>query len=187
MADTFTANLFLVNMVTGQASAEVKYNTAINILDAMVSLRIIDSSPPVAPPEFAANGAAYVVPASATGDWSTFAAGSLAVYYNGWVEIPSKRGMRGRDLRSQKDITWHVSGGMPVDIQQAAEAVIPAFVEPSSFAECDANDGTTSAKVNNLIAKLITAGILGPASALTEVVNEAVAVNETNVKIVTAV
>lgn len=77
-----TPKLLLPYLATGQAQKEITHNEALNDLDALVQLRVLDrdlATPPGSPAE----GAAYIVAAAATGAWSG-QSGKLAFYYSGW-------------------------------------------------------------------------------------------------------
>lgn len=123
---TTTTQLALTHLVANQGSAEVPINAALNLLDAIVQLTVIDrdlTAPPGSPTE----GDRYIVGASATGDWSGHD-NEIAVYVNGWVFATPTQGWlahavdENNDLRfdgtdwnsvieSQDSITAYAGGG----------------------------------------------------------------------------
>ncbi len=81
MADS--ANLKLPLLATGQSQKEVTHNDALNALDALCQLSVIDrglNTPPGSP----VDGDVYIVGASPTGLW-TGKADNVAAYYSGWI------------------------------------------------------------------------------------------------------
>ncbi len=74
-----------------QAQKHVTHNEALRVLDAVVQLNVTSATlltPPAAPPE----GARYLVPAGASGDWAAQPA-ALAVWDNGaWLYIAAQTG-----------------------------------------------------------------------------------------------
>ncbi len=79
---TTTPNLGLSYIVSSQAQKEVTHNEALNDLDSLAQLTVIDymlSAPPASP----ACGDTYIVGDGATGVWSGHE-GCLAAYYAGW-------------------------------------------------------------------------------------------------------
>ena len=81
MADT--ENLELPRLVEGQASGEVTHNEAINRLDSLVMLSIIDRGL-TTPPGGESNGDRYLVKATGTGAWAGHD-DEIAMYYDGWL------------------------------------------------------------------------------------------------------
>lgn len=91
-----TAHLDLPLVMPAQAQKHVTVNEALTRLDATVQLRVI-SSETGEPPAGAAEGASYIVPAAATGEWAGQAA-SIAVRVNGgWVYLAPRAGWRAWD------------------------------------------------------------------------------------------
>jgi hypothetical protein len=64
-----TPRLSLPYLVQGQAQKEVTHNDALNALDALVNLYVLDRDL-TAPPESPQDGDTYIVAASATGAWA---------------------------------------------------------------------------------------------------------------------
>jgi hypothetical protein len=91
-----TAQLDLPLIAPAQAQKHVTVNEALARLDATAQLRVI-SSVVGAPPAGAAEGAGYLVPAAASGDWSG-KSGQIAVRSNGgWSYLAPKAGWRAWD------------------------------------------------------------------------------------------
>lgn len=89
MSETFQFGLPL--LAGGQAQKHVSVNEALARLDAVAQLRVLDDQLAV-PPAGAADGAAYLVPAGASGVWGG-ASGQIALFANGgWVFIMPKVG-----------------------------------------------------------------------------------------------
>ncbi len=88
-----TPKLNLPLIAEAQAQKHVTHNEALEHLDALVQATVLDhdlASPPASPNE----GEAYIVAASATGDWSG-QENSIAVYRNGgWVFHAPQEGWR---------------------------------------------------------------------------------------------
>jgi hypothetical protein len=77
-----TPRLALAYLAASQAQKEVTHNDALNDLDALAQLSVIDRTLN-APPGSPATGDVYIVGASPTGAWSG-QAGKVAAYYAGW-------------------------------------------------------------------------------------------------------
>ncbi|MGB4101334.1 MAG: DUF2793 domain-containing protein [Alphaproteobacteria bacterium] len=77
-----TPNLALAYIAAGQAQKEVTHNDALNDLDALAQLAVLDRTLN-APPGSPATGDTYIIGASPTGAWSGFA-GRVAAWYSGW-------------------------------------------------------------------------------------------------------
>jgi hypothetical protein len=94
MARTHQLDLPLV--MPAQAQKHVTVNEALARLDAVAQLRVI-SSTLASPPASASDGASYIVPAGATGDWLG-KEGKVAVWSNGgWLFLVPKAGWRAWD------------------------------------------------------------------------------------------
>jgi len=82
-----TPNLAMPYLVASQAQKEVTHNDALNDLDCLAQLSVIDrtlNTPPASPN----TGDAYIVGSSPTGAWSGYA-NAIAAYYSGWrFKIP---------------------------------------------------------------------------------------------------
>jgi hypothetical protein len=98
-----TTNFALPLLAPAQAQKHVTVNEALVRLDAVTQLRI-HASDLDTPPETAENGASYIVPASAAGDWAG-RFGQVAVWSNGgWVYIEPVAGWR----------AWHLARATPL-------------------------------------------------------------------------
>ena len=76
-----TPKFGISELVANQASAEITVNEALELLDAVVGARVINQTT-TTPPSTPTVGDAYIVAASATGNW-TGKDGLFAVYTNG--------------------------------------------------------------------------------------------------------
>lgn len=79
---TTSPKLGLAYLVASQAQKEITHNEALNDLDCLVQLAVLDqdlSAPPLSPSE----GEAYIVASNATGAWAG-QEGAIATYYAGW-------------------------------------------------------------------------------------------------------
>lgn len=87
---TATPKLSIGMMSTGSLSKEVIFNEAMVEVDALLA-RVAASKSVTAPPGSPADGAVYIIPTGASGDWSGHI-NSIAFYYNGWhyVSPPDK-------------------------------------------------------------------------------------------------
>lgn len=79
---TNTPNLALAYIASSQAQKEVTHNAALNDLDALTQLSVIDTTL-ATPPASPNTGDTYIIAASPTGAWTGFANG-VAAYYGGW-------------------------------------------------------------------------------------------------------
>ena len=87
----FTPNLNMPQLRESQGSAEVTHNEALNILDALVQSTVKDKDL-TAPPGSPAEGDAYIVAATATGDW-VGEEDNIAVFFGDiWIFITPKEG-----------------------------------------------------------------------------------------------
>lgn len=85
-----TARLGLPYILTGQAQKEVTHNEALNRLDAVVQLSVLDrtlTTPPTSPAE----ASVYLVATGASGSWQG-KDGQVAIYYNGWQFLVPREG-----------------------------------------------------------------------------------------------
>lgn len=85
-----TPRLVLPYLVAGQAQKEITHNDALNDVDALMQISVINrttATPPVSPLE----GDSYIIAASPTGVWSGNA-NAVATYYSGWRIKTAKAG-----------------------------------------------------------------------------------------------
>ncbi len=80
---TTSPKLGLAYLVASQAQKEITHNEALNDLDSLVQLSVLDRSL-AAPPASPSDGDAYIVAASPTGAWEG-QTGKIAFYYAGWI------------------------------------------------------------------------------------------------------
>lgn len=106
---SFTAHLLLQRFVAGQASAEVKLNTILDLLDTLVQPTILGrtlTSPPGSPDA----GDRYIPAATATGDWAGLE-DQIVVYLNGgWTAIEAEIGWEVFDVSTSELIRLTASG-----------------------------------------------------------------------------
>lgn len=88
---TTTNRLGMTELVEGQSGAETVVNQALQKLDALTHLNIIDRDDS-APPGSPATGDAYIVKATGSGAW-TGHDDEIAIYLGGWVFIAPFHGM----------------------------------------------------------------------------------------------
>jgi hypothetical protein len=104
---TTTTQIGMTELEAQQASAEVTFNEAIRKLDAHVHLSVKDrtSTPPGGPSE----GDRYLLGASPTGAWSTFAQHDIAAYLgSAWVAFTPVEGWK--VYVDDEDITLEFDG-----------------------------------------------------------------------------
>lgn len=85
-----TPRLVLPYLVTGQAQKEITHNDALNDVDSLAQISVINrttATPPTTPSE----GDSYIVAASPTGAWAGNT-DAIASYYSGWRIKPAKAG-----------------------------------------------------------------------------------------------
>lgn len=89
MADS--TNLILPYIAASQSQKHVTHNEALRLLDGLVQLSALDRDL-TAPPGSPADGARYIVAASATGEWAGWD-GSVAMYSDGsWYRLVPRTG-----------------------------------------------------------------------------------------------
>jgi hypothetical protein len=104
-----TAQLELPLVAPAQAQKHVTVNEALARLDAAAQLRVVSSALGT-PPATAAEGASYLVPAGASGDWAG-AVGRIAVRSNGgWTFLTPRAGWRAWDEGIAAPRTFDGSG-----------------------------------------------------------------------------
>lgn len=79
---TNTPNLALAYIASSQAQKEITHNAALNDLDALTQLSVIDTTL-ATPPASPNTGDTYIIAAAPTGAWTGFA-NCVAAYYGGW-------------------------------------------------------------------------------------------------------
>lgn len=102
-----TAQLMLPLVMPAQAQKHVTVNQALAILDAVTQLQV-QSALTTVPPRSPVEGAAYLVPQSASEEWKGKAP-AVAVYSNsGWVFLTPRAGWRAWD---QEQAAWWIFDG----------------------------------------------------------------------------
>ena len=87
-----TTNWTFPYVTTGQTGGEVTHNDALNYIDSLMQLGVVDfdlNTPPGSP----TNGQAWKTGAAPSGAWSG-QADKIAFYYSGWIFVALKDGMR---------------------------------------------------------------------------------------------
>ena len=79
---SISPNLALPYLLAGQAQKEVTHNDALNDLDALAQITVIDRDL-TAPPGSPTDGDCYLVPAGASGAWAG-QVDKIAIFYAGW-------------------------------------------------------------------------------------------------------
>ncbi len=85
-----TPRLAMPYLVAGQAQKEITHNDALNDVDALAQISVINrttAAPPVSPLE----GDSYIIASGATGTWAGNT-NAVATYYSGWRMKPAKAG-----------------------------------------------------------------------------------------------
>lgn len=121
-----TAQFGLPLVAPSQAQKHVTVNEALVRLDAVAQLRVISSSL-AQPPSSAVEGASYLLPSGASGEWQG-KAGQIAVQCNGgWIYLAPKRGWRtwdeGRSLSLAFDGTGWIADAVAISPHGAATAM----------------------------------------------------------------
>ena len=92
MADSLTGQLLLT---ADQANAETTANEFLLAVEQLGALKIITMALATPAALTPSDFDAYIVATSPAGDWSTYTAGDVAFYYQGWIRIKKKDGMTG--------------------------------------------------------------------------------------------
>lgn len=85
-----TPRLEMPYLVAGQAQKEITHNDALNDLDSLAQISVINRTTTV-PPATPVDGDSYIIPVSATGAWAGYT-NAVATYYSGWRIKPAKIG-----------------------------------------------------------------------------------------------
>jgi hypothetical protein len=104
MSDT-SPNLQLPFLQPSQAQKHVTHNTALERLDILVQLRLLEVAA-ITPPAVPVEGQIFALGSGATGDWAGHD-GELAIYLNGgWIFEPPLEGCQAVDLSTGAFLTW---------------------------------------------------------------------------------
>lgn len=118
---TTTPNLGLPRLIAAQAQKHVTMNEALERVDALAQLAILDAEL-TAPPSAPSNGDRYIVASGSTGDW-TGHTGEIAAWQNGiWVFYPPQEGWLAFVIASNafivfRDGAWRPSFGAGGNVQ----------------------------------------------------------------------
>ncbi len=105
-------HLALPYIQAAQAQKEITHNEALNRLDALVQLSVIDRDR-AAPPADPATGQRHIVAAGATGAWSG-RDGCVAAWYAGWLFLAPAAGWRAW-VTAESVALLHDGGGWQID------------------------------------------------------------------------
>lgn len=167
---SFSARLNLSLLAEGQASGEITVNESMNALDAFVQ-GSVKSRTTTAEPGSPSNGDTYILGGSPTGtNWST-QANKLAFYYNGWRFFTRREGMvfwvQDADEFSYFDgsnwQTWKPAAA-DADVVDSSGGTASGTIASIgvTYSQTEVRDAvaTLAAEINDLKAKLRTAGLL---------------------------
>lgn len=118
---TNSPRLGLAYIIPGQAQKEVTHNEALNDLDALTQISVINMTTN-APPGSPAAGDSYIIGPSPTGAWSTHA-GKIASYYSGWRIKAPEEGFRAWVKDVQREYVFKGSGWGPVGVLTAVQPI----------------------------------------------------------------
>ena len=136
-----TTNWSLPYVTTGQSGGEITHNDALNYIDTIMQLGVVDfdlNTPPGSP----TNGQAWKTGASPTGDWSG-QADTIAFYYSGWLFVPLKDGMRLYDNTNNIFYVCRVASTDTWDVVITSNSAIVAAL-------VDNTGGTANDTIENL-------------------------------------
>lgn len=105
MADT-SPNLGFKRLEEAQDDAEVFVNENYNLADALIHLAVEDQDLSAAPT--GVNGKVYIIAGTPAGGdpWEGQTAGTIAIYYDGWIFVTPKEGMKARIKDENIDVTY---------------------------------------------------------------------------------
>ncbi|MDB5561195.1 MAG: hypothetical protein JWN11_613 [Hyphomicrobiales bacterium] len=118
-----SANLNLPYIMPSQAQKHITHNEAIRALDALVQLVIVDrdlAAPPVTP----ADGACYIVAASATGAWAGKSTQIAAFQDGGWQFYPPNPGWRAWIIDENQLAVWSGSAWIVAAVRSVNPAAL---------------------------------------------------------------
>ena len=139
-----TARLGLPYILTGQAQKEVTHNEALNRLDAVVQLSVLDRTLTV-PPASPAEASVYLVATGASGLWQG-KDGQIAIYYNGWQFLVPRKGWLAWSA-AEDLLLRHTGSGWTV------------FASPLGQSLMAAQDAASTRSLLGLAATTLTAGM----------------------------
>lgn len=142
MSETYQFGLPLVQ--PSQAQKHITVNESLARLDAVAQMRIVEAGL-IAPPATPLDGEAYVVGASAIGEWAGHDT-SLAVFSNGgWVYLTPKTGWKARNEALAADmifdgVDWQVNA---VAVSTGGAASLQHVIELDHIVSAGVNSITT--------------------------------------------
>ena len=152
-----TPKFALPYVVEGQVNAAITHNDAINRLDSLAQIFIIDRDL-TAPPGSPAEGAVYLVKATGTGAWASHD-NQLALYFAGWIFLTPMEGLEAWILDENKKILYNGSAWVDMPREGAAVADLALNVD-ATYNETQVQ--SIADKVDALLAVLRTADTLAP-------------------------
>ncbi|HEV7717585.1 MAG TPA: DUF2793 domain-containing protein [Arsenicitalea sp.] len=118
-----SANLNLPYIMPSQAQKHITHNEAIRALDTLVQLVIVDrdlAGPPASP----ADGACYIVAASATGAWAGKSTQIAAFQDGGWLFYPPNTGWRAWIIDEDQLVAWNGSAWIVAAVRSVNPAAL---------------------------------------------------------------
>jgi Protein of unknown function (DUF2793) len=138
-------------IVTGQAQKEITHNDALNDLDSLAQISVINRTT-ATPPTTPAEGDSYIIAASPTGAWAGNA-NAVASYYSGWRIKPAKTGWL---AYVQAESIFYIFDGTAWNVFKGVVPLGSAAAPSYSFVG-DSDTGIYSPGANQL--SIATAGI----------------------------
>jgi hypothetical protein len=151
MTDTAIASATYI--VAGAPSKEPAHNDALNRLEQLAQITVVNRTTTSAPAS-PAQGAAYIVASGATGVWSAQVA-NVAAYYSGWFYLNAREGWRAYDQADNLTLVYdgsvwtierltmqsHTVSGLPsastaaqmVYVTDASGGALPAFSDGANW------------------------------------------------------
>lgn len=166
-----TSNLSLPELVEGQAQGEITHNEALAMIDVLAQGTVI-SRTTAAQPGSPVNGGRYLLTASPTGAQWAGNANKFAYYLNGWRFLTPKEGWRFWVNDTNQLVIYNGTTWVRIGTQVAADAdvtdssggtasgTIAAIGATYVQAEVRNAVATLAAEINDLRAKMRTAGVL---------------------------
>lgn len=145
-----TPRLGMPYLVAGQAQKEITHNDALNDMDSMAQMSVINKTT-ATPPATPAEGDSYIIAASPTGAWAGNA-NAVATYYSGWrIKTPKA----GWFAYVQAEGVFYLFDGSAWNVYKEIVPLGSAAAPPYSFIG-DSDTGIYSPGANQLA--IATAG-----------------------------
>lgn len=137
-----TPRLGAPELVEGQAAPETTVNEIVRILEAGAGFHAVLSKGTTAPPGSPVDGNTQIVGAAATGAWSGFTAGNIALYMGsaGWVEIPVREGIFAYDQPNDRLLMNDGSGGLAAWVEYQRKPSIQSVTSSATVTPTFTND-----------------------------------------------